>query len=413
MIRRLIAIALVYLVAVLGWMVLGGTIVSRTSSQDGELRARVGQLWGTPLSQTAPSGSLKVLRTVETEELDKETNKQVIKRSQVVDAFPVPIVKSDLKLTLHLDQRKKGLLWYATYRVELSGQYELENLADKTGDLEVSFSFPSPNGQYDDFRLELDGKRVAFSQGQGRALVATIAGAVPGKRYALGVHYVSQGLDTYVYQFAETISEARDFSLIATTDFDGFDFPANTMSPTEKKQLPGGGWELVWRYKSLVSGNGIGVAMPQKLNPGPLAARISFFAPVSLGFFFFLTFVLSILRGLRIHPMNYFFIAGAFFAFHLLLAYLVDHVSIHQAFAICSLVSVFLLLSYLRIVIGARFAFVELAAAQLVYLVGFSYAFFFEGFTGLTVTVGAIVTLFVVMQLTARINWEERFKSGA
>ena len=149
--------------------------------------------------------------------------------------------------------------------------------------------------------------------------------------------------------------------------------------------------------------------MPQKINPGPMAARISFFAPVSLGFFFFLIFVISTLRGIDIHPMNYFFLAAAFFGFHLLLAYLVDHISIHAAFVLCSMVSIILVVSYMRIVAGNRFAFLEVALAQLVYLIGFSYAFFFEGFTGLAVTIGSIITLFVVMQSTARINWAERF----
>jgi hypothetical protein len=41
----------------------------------------------------------------------------------------------------------------------------------------------------------------------------------------------------------------------------------------------------------------------------------------------------------------------------------------------------------------------------MVYLVGFSYAFFLDGFTGLAITIGAIVTLFIVMQMTARIDW--------
>jgi hypothetical protein len=44
-----------------------------------------------------------------------------------------------------------------------------------------------------------------------------------------------------------------------------------------------------------------------------------------------------------------------------------------------------------------------------VFLVLFSYAFFFEGFTGLTITIGAIVTLFVLMQMTARVTWDEVF----
>jgi hypothetical protein len=40
-----------------------------------------------------------------------------------------------------------------------------------------------------------------------------------------------------------------------------------------------------------------------------------------------------------------------------------------------------------------------------VYLVGFSLAHFWEGYTGLTVTVLSIVTLFLLMQLTGRIRW--------
>src|SRR5262249_19523811 len=117
--------------------------------------------------------------------------------------------------------------------------------------------------------------------------------------------------------------------------------------------------------------------------------------------------------GIELHPMNYFFLATAFFAFHLLLAYLVDHISIHVAFVICSIVSVFLVVSYLRLVVGMRFAAVEAGGAQLIYLVLFSYAFFFKGFTGLAITIGSIVTLFVVMQMTGRIRWAEKFAAKA
>ncbi|MBC7854065.1 MAG: hypothetical protein IAF94_11565 [Pirellulaceae bacterium] len=52
----------------------------------------------------------------------------------------------------------------------------------------------------------------------------------------------------------------------------------------------------------------------KKLQPGPLAAEISYFAP-----------------------------AAAFFAFYLLLAYLVDHIDIHAAFIAASAVRPFLL----------------------------------------------------------------------
>jgi inner membrane protein involved in colicin E2 resistance len=107
--------------------------------------------------------------------------------------------------------------------------------------------------------------------------------------------------------------------------------------------------------------------------------------------------------------MNYFFLAAAFFAFHLLLAYLVDHVDVHVAFATASAVSLTLVLSYLRAVAGAGRPLAEAAVAQLTFLVLFGYAFFFEGYTGLTVTVGAVATLFVLMQMTARVDWNAAF----
>jgi len=200
----------------------------------------------------------------------------------------------------------------------------------------------------------------------------------------------------------------KDFELHTHTDFKDFDILENALSPTTETP-EGKGWDLDWKYDNLLSGYRIGIALPQKLQPGPLAGRISYFAPVSLLFFFFVIFVFTTVQGINLHPMNYFFMACAFFSFHLLMAYLVDHISIHLAFIICSAVSVFLLVSYLRLVVGLKFAAVEAGLAQFVYLVLFSYAFFFDGYTGLAITIGAILTLFIVMQTTARVQWTEKF----
>ena len=56
-----------------------------------------------------------------------------------------------------------------------------------------------------------------------------------------------------------------------------------------------------------------------------------------------------------------------------------------------------------------RFALKEAGISQFIFLVLFSYSFFFKGFTGLSVTIGAIATLAVLMQLTGKINWSEKF----
>jgi hypothetical protein len=392
------------MVSACAWIFLGGTIVYRTDEHESKLGEEVGQLWGKPLTQRAPWAVLKTTQVVNV----RTPARQIIPASEVKLERPVVITQTDINLDLELDQRRKGLLWYSTYRSTFSGNYVLENPHSEAGELVVHFTFPAADGLYDEFKFEIDGKPATFTRQDAQLVMASIP-CEPRSRRSIAINYRSQGLDRFSYEFGNGISEVKNFKLTANTDFAAVDFPGNTLSPTFKQQTDKG-WELVWSYNDLISGNGIGIEMPQRLNPGPMASRISFFAPVSLGFFFFLIFIVSVLKGIEIHPVNYFFLAASFFAFHLLLAYLVDHLSIHVAFAICSAVSLFLAVSYMRIVVGNRFAFMEVALAQIVYLVGFSYAFFFEGFTGLTVTIGAILTLFVIMQLTARTNWAARFK---
>jgi len=136
---------------------------------------------------------------------------------------------------------------------------------------------------------------------------------------------------------------------------------------------------------------------------------MSLFAPVSLAFFFTVLLAVVVLKAVPLHPIHLLLVAAGFFAFHILLSYLADVMNIHQAFWIAAAVSVLLVTSYLRLVAGVKFALAYAGLAQLVYLVGFSYAFFWVGRTGLTVTICAVVTLFVLMQATGRLNWHEVF----
>jgi inner membrane protein involved in colicin E2 resistance len=401
MIKRIAALAFIFACTSVAWAILGTTIFSRTySSASDDLKSRVASSWGTAQEQFPPSASYthEVIKTVETEKGTKQ-----VKNSETV---ALPVESSKIDVAFDLTHRQKGLLWYSTYRVVFGGDYTFTNSSADAQLVTFTLKFPSAQAIYDDLVMSVEGKPLSV---QNASNCASGAMQVPaGKAVTLHVGYRSQGLDTWRYSFGDGISQIRDFSLVLHTNFKAIDFPENTLSPTTKHETANG-WDLVWTYKNLISGYEIGMAMPEKLQPGPLAGEISYFAPVSLFFFFFLMFIITTLRGVDLHPMNYFFLACAFFAFHLLLAYLVDHISIHLAFVICSLVSILLVVSYLRLVVGIRFAAIEAGLAQLVYLVLFSYAFFFKGFTGLAITVGSIVTLFVVMQATGRIRWEEKF----
>ncbi len=405
MVKRIIAIVLIFMCASLAWGILGATIFSRTYSSDGMIKDRVVSLWGAPHRQSPPTATF--------EKVVQKTNETTVNGKKVVETLKekvtttLPLESSRVDVALNLEHRQKGLLWYSTYKVAFSGVYTFRNSGDKPEEVTFTLNFPTGQAIYDDLVFTVNDTPVGLtSEKQASSGVATVA---PKQTATLKVSYRSQGLNEWRYGFgAGDVAQVKDFILRMKTDFKEIDFPENTLSPSEKTET-GDGWELVWDHKNLVSGYEIGMTMPEKLQPGPLAGRISFFAPVSLFFFFFLMFIITTMRGIELHPMNYFFLATAFFSFHLLLAYLVDHLSIHLSFVICSVVSIFLVVSYLRLVIGMRFASGEAAFAQFIYLVMFSYAFFFKGFTGLAITIGSIVTLFVVMQITGRVRWADKF----
>jgi inner membrane protein involved in colicin E2 resistance len=408
MFKRIAAITFIFLCTAVAWGILGATIFQRTYDLGSSSESRVASTWGAPQNQVPPTASFDEL--VPKKNVTTENGRKIETITQEKVTTPLPLESSHLSVDLNLEHRQKGLLWYSTYKVAFDGAYSFRNTSSTDQTVMFTLNFPTAQAIYDDLVFTVDDAPVTLTSQKSSASGAVRVAA--GKTANLKVGYKSQGLNDWRYSFGSAdVAQVRDFSLQMTTNFKDIDFPDNTLSPTEKSETSNG-WTLNWNCKNLVSGYQIAMTMPEKLQPGPLAGRISFFAPVSLFFFFFLMLIITTMRGIELHPMNYFFLAAAFFSFHLLLAYLVDHVSIHMAFGICSAVSIFLVVSYLRLVVGTRFASREAALAQFIYLVAFSYAFFLKGFTGLAITIGSIITLFVVMQATGKIRWKEKFAAG-
>ena len=396
MLKRLIAITIIFFGAGIAWMILGGTLVQRTGDSDSTQRAKLTAQWGGPQAQTAPSVQARVAR---------ETYNQDKKRAErAYQTVAVPLLSSRIDVKLDLEQRRVGLLWYNLYSVRFAARYRLRN-GTPASQLSVHFAFPSSQATYADFNATVGGRRIADPAALDSGYVSF--DLPPGQETTIAIGYSSRGMETWSYCFGSGVQSINDFALAMTTNFDAIDFPSQTLLPVDEVRS-GKGWWLGWHYTSLVTGNSIGMTFPYPLQPGPLAQRITLWAPVALFFYFFVMLVITTLRNVDLHPVNYFFLAASFFAFHLLFAYLVDRIALEAAFAICSAVTLFLPISYLRLVVGWRFAAVESALAQLVYLILFSYALFNEGWSGLTITIGAIITLFVAMQATGRIKWSER-----
>jgi inner membrane protein CreD len=394
-VARLIAIGFIFVCVTVAWFILGGSIVVRTADLESQLGPRVNELWGPPLMQTAPTAYLGMV--------DK-TGKTPPPAVALMDS-------SDVKVDLHLDYRQKGLLWYSTYIVDFDGKYRFTNPSDQPMTTTVQYAFPAANTLYDNFKFDVNGLQV-LPEGNLSETLTKVITLGPREQASVQVMYRSRGIDRWVYRFGPGITNVKNFNMVVNTDFRDYDFPQQSVSASERRTTNSGA-QLVWKFDSTVAGFNIGVEMPKKTQPGPLASRMSFFAPVSLLFFFTVLVIIGAVRGQSLHPMHYFFLGAAFFSFHLLFAYLADQVAIELAFIIAAIVSLALVVSYVGRMANWRFALREVGIAQCLFLILFSYAFFYEGYTGLVITIGAIITLATLMQVTARVDWEQVFRGNA
>jgi len=383
---RILAIGGIFCGAAVAWFTLGSALTMRTAQTASQLDQSVVAGWGPPIVQQHPvAWYLSPTGDKGRKEIRPES--------------------STIEVTLQYEPKQKGLLWYRTYGVGFSGVYEFTNPTPIAQTIYVAFRLPEKGPSFTDFSLRLGEEAPsAVSPTNGQITEAVV---LPANGSAeLEVSYRTRGMNEWRYNLAG-LERVRNFLLTMQTDFSEIDFPAGVGSPTVRERDEGG-WALAWNYPDVIGPQSAGMAMPNVLNAGPVASRIAFFAPVSLLFFFAVLLILGAVRGVNLHPMNYFFLAAGCFAFQLLFAYSVDLLPLGWSFAISAAVSLLLVNGYLALVGGRRILVISLPA-QVAYMVLFSYSFFFDGLSGITITIGAIVTLAILMLTTARINWGEKF----
>jgi inner membrane protein involved in colicin E2 resistance len=401
---RVFAVIGIFIATAIGWMILGVSLMQRTQHADDVLTGRVVELWGSEHVQRSPSF---VYYSYQKEKrINEETGKAFyvdVKHTHWYDPE-----ESNIGVDFDLDYRRKGLVWFSTYKVNFKGSYVFKNYGNEPLAGFCEFEFPASGAIYDNFKIIINGEEFD-TQGKMGTYISVPVHLRPQEEAEMEITYTSQGLNSWRYIFGEGVKSVKNFLLTARTNFNNPDFPSGTMSPSEKEKT-GTGWEFIWDYKDLVTGYNIGIEMPKKMNPGPLATRISFFAPIPLLFFFTTLLIFGSVQKRNLHPMHFFLLAASVFSFHLLYAYLVDHIDIHATFWISSSVALLLAVGYMWRVVNARFAFVVAGLSELIFLVLFSYAFFFPGWTGLIITIGSIVTLAILMFSTAKVKWGEVFK---
>lgn len=389
-VRRMMAVVLIFMAACGAWFILGTATTVRSTDLFARLSSRVENLWGQPLVQKTPSFAIEIPGS-----------------DQVRWRMPV---ENRINVRLDADYRQKGLMWYSTYICTFEGSYTITNDEAVVQKIRMHFDFPAGGGTYDNFAVTVNDAPFLLPVDT-RAGIGEIVELAPGARSTFCFSYRTRGIRDWRYQTDPNIGRVQNLDLTVQTSFADVDYTEGSLSPMRVEKA-GSGMLLNWNATDLITTEDIGIVIPEKLNPGPLTSRITFFAPVCLLFFFVLIGAINILYKVNIHPMHYLFVAAGFFAFHLLLSYTAGIINIHVAFAVSAVVTVTLVTLYMTSALKGRFPWKIAAAAQLFFLVLFSYSFFFKGITGLTIAVGSVVTLGVLMKVTAHIDWNEVFGGG-
>ncbi|MBN2509281.1 MAG: hypothetical protein JXB03_03350 [Spirochaetales bacterium] len=406
-VQKIIAIICIFAATAVAWMILGAGTSSRTDSSFTSLKDEVASLYGGEMIISTPACYSRRTRTVE-EVIDGKT----VQRNYS-EEVPFDLTASAIHIMVNNDQRKKGNLWFPTFTTDYRAEYIFTvREQDISEGVFISASLESENAIYDAVGVEVNGREyedIAFLIRREEIQV------VPDDdgRIRLSLEYHATGMDTLYYFISRhaQIAQVQDFTCVIETDFFDIDFPTGMMSPSVKTRTDSG-YRLEWRFENAVTGKDIGLVIPSKLKPGEIVTRVTYFAPVSLLFFFAVLLVISAVARFRPHPVHFAFLAATFFSFHLMYSYFSDHLNLYLTFGISSFVSLTLTITYLRLFAPPLIAYVWAPLTQFLYLVVFSFSFFFDGITGVIVTICSVLTLFTMMQITGRMNWDAVFGSG-
>src|SRR5262249_32438391 len=129
-VRRLVAIAVIFVGASIAWSVLGSSVMVRTGQNDSQLGREVQLLWGGQHRQIAPDAWIQ-RPVVETEIRETKDEKGKVSRREVknpaIHEIPAALESTRAAVDLDLEHRQKGLLWYATYSVAFRSTYAFRN----------------------------------------------------------------------------------------------------------------------------------------------------------------------------------------------------------------------------------------------------------------------------------------------
>lgn len=363
----------------------------------------VADIWGGQITQKPPVFSYSGLITEQY--LDEKTNqyKTRVKTGQINAGFRTQKLDVNIKKNI----RKKGLLSFPGYNLAFKGTYVLKNTTGTRQEHTFEFALPEYAGNISGISVKFDGKD--YTDDPNYADGIDWSGMMsPDETHTIEVSFNAQGTEKFVYALADKSIEMKKLEATVNTDFTDIDFPENSMLPAENVS-DNDASRLVWKAENVVTGQSIALTFGIPGNYGAVISKMFMYAPLPIILFTGFLLIVSAARQIRLHPFHYLFIITSFFVYYLIGSYLVSYLPILAAIPVSLIVSGAILLYYVKLIGKGKDIIAASGIGVLIFQWFFSGAFFFPEHTGFLITIASVIAFIVLIKVTAKIDWENKW----
>jgi inner membrane protein len=362
-----------------------------------------------------------------TQTLVEEVDGKTISRAQKVYRYVLP-EKLDIQANMQVTTRKLSIYQAQVYttRLTITGNLPTDSLSDESsstmeaGQPYLSMALSDARGINSVPELILGEQRIPFAPG------SWLDGDFAGIHAPLSTLPTADGtfrieLDLRGMDDLDIVPVGRDSKLQLAGnwphpnfigDFLPSDFKLNTQGFEAQWQTSWFATDMESRFKRLMDGSAntlpeFSVSLVQPVDHYQLNERAAKYALLFIGLTFISFFMFELLKGLRVHPIQYALVGMGLVVFYLVLLALTEHLGFAMAYLLASSASVVLNGFYLSHVLGGLRQGVSFAA-----LLGLVYAVLFGLLQaeGNALLLGALLlfsVLALIMTLTRKLDWYE------
>ncbi|MCB1158435.1 MAG: hypothetical protein H7A25_00625 [Leptospiraceae bacterium] len=399
-----------YSLLVIFWLIFGAISVAigfRISDRHQSTYSRnskaVIDIWGGNIYQSPPS---LTYNDYEIQEVENKKTGELQKRRVLVNPN-IGFHAQTLQIKIDKNVRQKGLLKFPGYDLLFSGEYKLKNTLKRTENLNFYFELPQNAGNITDIVVILDGKEYTEDTNLANG-ISWSKEMQAGEEATFLIKYKAQGTGYFSYTLGNVQKEIKNLLINIQTDFEDYIIPERAMVPT-RQASDGKISKIEWSSKNLITGQSVALKFQLSDDYGSIAAKLYFYAPLSLFLFLFLILLVTVAREIKLHPMHYLFIIVSFFIFYLLGSYMISYIGVIQGIIASLAVSTGILLYYIYLIGKSAELLQTVAGSAIIFQWIFSVAFFFPEHTGFTITISTILSFIALMKITAKTNWENKF----